>query len=155
MTDDVVAHGMRHERRSAKSGFFHFCPLFAYLLVLYIVVKFAGFDVRAILFTVGTYPLTWVEVLYVLAAISGMLEMWKVSEPKVDNTIEALWILGAWILYFALFILGAAGVKIWFVGFSIFNNTEFLVLTAISAFQVVSAFVINSRTLQLQIADTR
>ena len=156
MTEDVVATtGNRSRQRSEKSGFLHFCPTFLYLLVIYILVESFSSNVRAVLFTVGTYSLSWVEVFYILAAAFGILEMLKVSEPKVDNTLEAIWIAVAFVVYIVLFVLGAAGVKIWFIKFGIYSNTEFLVLTLISGFQAIAAFRLNSRTLQLQIADTR
>ena len=155
MTEDIVATGTKVRRRSEKSGFFHFCPTFAYLLVLYILVEAFTTDVRAVLFTLERYALSWVEVFYLLAAFFGMMELLKVSEPKVDNTLEAIWIGVVWVVYFGLFVLGATSAKIWFISFSIFNSTEFFLLTVISGVQVVAAFRVNSRTLQLQIADTR
>jgi len=155
MTDDVITAGHKSRRRSNKTGLLHFCPLFIYLLIFYIVVESFSTDVRAVLFTFGTYRLSWVEVFYILAGTFGILEMLKVSEPRVDNTMEALFIAGASAVYGGLFLLGATGARIWFVSFSIFSNTEFLVLTILSAVQFVAAFLINSRTLQLQIADTR
>lgn len=155
MPEDLVAASARARRRSEKSGFFHFCPLFTYLLILYVIVESFWPNVREVLFAFSGYALTWVEVFYILAAFFAIFELLKVAEPRVNNTTEAIWITIAWVAYFALFVLGAAGGKIWFVRFGIFNNTEFLVLMVFSGFQAIAAFLINSSTLQLQIADTR
>lgn len=156
MTEDIIATGgVKARRRSEKSGPLHFCPLFVYLLVLYIVIESFSSDVRAVLFTLGTYRFSWVEIFYILAGVFMVFEMLKVSEPRVDNTVEAVWIGVAFAIYLVLFVLGAANVRIWFIKFAIYSNTEFLVLMLFSGFQTVAAFLINSRTLQLQIADTR
>jgi hypothetical protein len=92
----------------------------------------------------GEYHLSWVEVLMVGAAMMAMAEQLRVSTPGVDNTIEALLmgaIAGVQVLLFAL---AASGVK----PLSIFNNTEFLMLTVISLTQAVVAVLINARTLR-------
>ena len=52
--------------------------------------------------------------------------------------------LGVGIVYLFLLMLGALRIP----GFGIFGNTEFLMLTMISAFQVIMAFIINARTLK-------
>jgi hypothetical protein len=78
------------------------------------------------------------------AAIMAMAEQLRVSNPGVDNTIEALLmgaIAGVQVLLFAL---GTAGVK----PLAIFNNTEFLMLTLISLTQAIVAVLINARTLR-------
>lgn len=143
--------------RRGVRGFLHFLPLFFYLLVAYILIEVAVRDVRAVLFNVGGYKLTWVEVLYMVASFMAMAELLRVSEPGVDNTKEALTMLAAWVLYFLLFILGATeSVLFWKnVRFGIFSNTEFVMLLMLSGVQVVVAFILNSRTLKRQIADAR
>ena len=78
------------------------------------------------------------------AAMMAMAEQLRVSHPGIDNTIEAILmaaIAGAQVLLFAL---GAAGVT----NLSIFNNTEFLMLTLISMTQAIVAILINARTLR-------
>ena len=119
-------------------------PWFLILLVVYVIMQLAVSDPRAVLFTVGYYSLTWVEVLYVAAAMVGMVEQIKVSEPGVNNTGDALGMLSAGVVYLVLFVLGTAGIQ----GFRLFNNTEFLVLLLIAAVQIVMAFLINGRTLK-------
>ena len=92
----------------------------------------------------GEYHLSWVEILMVGAAMMAMAEQLRVSTPGVDNTVEALLmgtIAGVQVLLFAL---AASGVE----ALSIFNNTEFLMLTAISLTQAIVAVLINARTLR-------
>jgi hypothetical protein len=121
-----------------------YVPGFLYILVLYIAGKFIFADPRAILLQAGQYQLTWVEVLFVGAAIVAMTEQLRVSHPGIDNTIEAILMAGIAALQVLLFALGAAGVRL----LGIFNNTEFLLLTVISMTQGVVAILINARTLR-------
>ena len=102
---------------------------FAYILILYVIIELTVSNVRNILFDFGGYSLTWVEVMYLLATFVAMGELLRVSKPGIDNTREALAMLAVGIIYLVLFVLGAAGVG----GFSIFSNTEFLMLMFISA----------------------
>ncbi len=120
-------------------------PGFVYILIVYVLVGLLVPDTRAILFTVfGSYSLTTVEILYLLGTFTAMAELLRVSKPGIDNTIEALFMLGVGIVYLFLLMLGALRIP----GFGIFGNTEFLMLTMISAFQVIMAFIINARTLK-------
>jgi hypothetical protein len=121
-----------------------YVPGFLYILALYIAGKFIFADPRAILLQVGEYRLTWVEVLFVGAAIVAVAEQLRVSHPGIDNTIEALLMVGIAATQILLFALGAAGVRL----LGIFNNTEFLLLTVISMTQGVVAILINARTLR-------
>jgi hypothetical protein len=121
-----------------------FVPGFLYILVLYIAGKFIFSDPRAILLHWGEYQLTWVEVLMVGAAMMAMAEQLRVSHPGIDNTIEAILMAAIAALQVLLFALGAAGVR----PLTIFNNTEFLMLTVISMTQAVVAILINARTLR-------
>jgi hypothetical protein len=123
---------------------FKYTPGFLYILALFIAGRLIFADPRAVLIQWGEYHLSWVEVLMVGAAMMAMVEQLRVSTPGVDNTIEALLmgaIAGVQILLFAL---GAVGVK----PLSIFNNTEFLMLTLISLTQAIVAVLINARTLR-------
>jgi len=121
-----------------------YIPGFLYVLVLYVAGKFIFADPRAILLQVGEYQLTWVEVLFVGAAIVAMAEQLRVSHPGIDNTVEAILMAGVAAVQVLLFALGAAGVR----PLSIFSNTEFLLLTMISLTQGVVAILINARTLR-------
>jgi hypothetical protein len=128
--------------RSTRSP--RYTPGFLYILALFVAGRFIFADPRAILIQWGEYHLSWVEVLMVGAAIMAMAEQLRVSNPGVDNTIEALLmgaIAGVQVLLFAL---GTAGVK----PLAIFNNTEFLMLTLISLTQAIVAVLINARTLR-------
>ena len=134
-------------RRQKIGNFFGYCgvvPWFTYLFVLYIVVQLAVADMRAVFLSIGTYQLSWIEVMYLLATIVAMAELLKVSKPGINNTNEALFMLSVAIVYLVVFVLGTAGID----GFGIFNNTEFLMLLVISWTQVVMGFTINGRTLK-------
>jgi hypothetical protein len=127
-----------------RTGSLRYTPGFLYILALFVAGRFIFADPRAILIQWGEYHLSWVEVLMVGAAMIAMAEQLRVSNPGVDNTIEALLmgaIAGAQVLLFAL---GTADVK----HLAIFNNTEFLMLTLISLTQAIVAVLINARTLR-------
>lgn len=134
-------------KRQKVANFFGHCgvvPWFTYLFVLYIILQLAVTDMRAVFLSVGTYQLSWIEVMYLLATIVAMAELLKVSKPGINNTNEALFMLGVAMVYLVVFVLGTAGIR----GFGIFNNTEFLMLLIISLTQVVMGFTINGRTLK-------
>ncbi len=125
------------------SGLFRFIPLFLFILILYLIGKSVIADPRAQL-SLGAYHLSWVEVLLVVSSFVALVEQMKVSHPGIDNTMEALGMIGMGVLQLLLFVLGAAKVSL----FGIFNNTEFLVLTVISLAAAVVAVMINARTLR-------
>ncbi len=125
-------------------------PWFTYLLLVYIVAQWLVENPRNPMFEIGVYQLSWVEVLYLLAVLAAMVELLKVSEPGINNTNDALLMLGAGVVYLILFVLGMAQVN----GFGLFNNTEFFMLTFISIVQVVMGFTINGRTLKRAIGYT-
>jgi hypothetical protein len=127
-----------------RTGSVKYTPGFLYILALFIAGRFVFADPRAILIQWGEYHLSWVEVLMVGAAMMAMAEQLRVSTPGVDNTIEAL-LMGAIAgVQLLLFALGAAGAT----SLTIFNNTEFLMLTLISLTQAIIAVLINARTLR-------
>jgi len=128
---------------SRMGGLFRYIPLFLFVLILYLLGKSMIADPRAQI-AFGAYHLSWVEVLLVVAAVLSLVEQMKVSHPGIDNTLEALGMVGMGVLQLILFVLGAAKV----VAFAIFNNTEFLVLTFISLAAAVVAVLINARTLR-------
>src|SRR5215813_9010513 len=127
-----------------KTSAFKFVPGFLYIIGLYVVGKFMFADPRATLVQWGEYQLSWVEVLMVGAAMMAMTEQMRVSHPGIDNTVEAILMAAVAAVQVLLFALGAAGVR----PLSIFNNTEFLMLTVISMTQAVVAILINARTLR-------
>jgi hypothetical protein len=128
---------------SKVGGWFRYVPLFLFVVILYLVGKSIFTDPRSQL-AVGAYHLSWVEVLLVVAAVVALVEQMKVSHPGIDNTMEALGMIGMGVVQLILFVLAAANVA----GLSIFNNTEFLVLTFISLAAAVVAVLINARTLR-------
>jgi len=132
-------------RGASRTGPLKYMPGFVYILAFFIVGRFIFPDPRDTLVEWGQYHLSWVEVLMVAAAMMAMAEQLKVSYPGVDNTIEAI-LMGAIAgTQVVLFALGAAGVE---PLNTIFNNTEFLMLTLISLTQSVVAILINARTLR-------
>ena len=128
---------------AAPGGWFRYVPLFLFVLILYLIGKSVIADPRAQL-GVGAYHLSWVEVLLIVATVVALAEQMKVSHPGIDNTMEALGMIGMGVVQLILFVLGAANVGI----FRIFNNTEFFVLAFISLAAAVIAVLINARTLR-------
>lgn len=151
MTEHVEAAVVGRNDRAAgrRSRFFRFVPGFIFILILFIAGQLVFADPRATLFDIGGYRLAWVEVLMVAAAIVAMAEQLKVAEPGVNNINEALLIGLVAVVQIVLFTLGAAGVA----GFSMFANTEFVLLTLINAAQTVVAFQINAATLMRTISS--
>ena len=142
---DATAATVKDQRLPVRIvRFCNHLPWFTYLLLVYVVGQLLVEDPRSILFDVGGYQLTWVEVLYLLATMAAMVELLKVSHPGINNTNDALLMMGAAMVYLVLFILGTASV----VGFGVFNNTEFFMLLFISWVQVIMGFTINGRTLK-------
>lgn len=143
----VVGRNDRSTRR--QSRFFRFLPGFVLILLLFIGGQLIFADPRATLFDINGYRLAWVEVLMVAAAIVAMAEQLKVAQPGVNNINEALLIGLVAVVQIVLFTLGAAGVA----GFSMFANTEFVLLTLINVAQTVVAFQINAATLMRTISS--
>lgn len=140
----------RNDRSTRKeSRFFRFLPGFVFILILFIAGQLVFADPRATLFDINGYRLAWVEVLMVAAAIVAMAEQLKVAQPGVNNINEALLIGLVAVVQIVLFTLGAAGVA----GFSMFANTEFVLLTLINVAQTVVAFQINAATLMRTISS--
>ena len=79
----------------------------------------------------------------------AMAEQMKVSDPGVNNIYEVLLMGVIAVLQIVLFALAAAGVQ----RLSMFNNTEFLLLTVINVAQTVVAFQINAATLMRTISS--
>jgi hypothetical protein len=119
-------------------------PLLLLALALYVCIELWVPNVRAAVFTAGTYTLTWVELIYLVTVFLAMFELLRVSQPGVDNTVEALLMLGVAGIMLVLFVLGVAGLP----ACQVFNRMEFLMLLLISAAQVILAFLINARTLK-------
>lgn len=150
MTDQVEAAVVgRNDHARAGGSFLRFMPGFVFILLLFIVGQLIFADPRKTLFDINGYRLAWVEVLMLAAAIVAMAEQLKVSKPGVNQINEALFIGLAAVVQIVLFTLGAAGVA----GFSMFANTEFVLLTLINVAQTVVAFQINAATLMRTISN--
>ena len=134
-------------RRPSVLGF---VPGFLYILILYIIGRFAFPDPRAILFEYLGYRISWVEILLTAAAIIAMAEQIKVAKPGINNTTEILLMGAMAIIQLLLFSLGAAKVQ----SLEIFNSTEFLLLTLINLVQTAVAYQVNSATLMRTISSS-
>lgn len=145
----VVGDGDRY-RRGTRGGVLGYVPGFVYILILYIIGTFVFADPRATLFDILGYKLSWVEVLLLAAAIVAMAEQVKVAKPGINNTSEVLFMGAIAIIQLLLFALAAAKVEV----LSIFDNTEFLMLTLINLAQTAVAYQINSATLMRTIASS-
>ena len=143
--DVVPAAGMIASRRKSRTQrVASQIPWFLYVILLFVGMKLTGVNLREPLFEFGPYVLTLVEVLYVIAASAAMAEVYRVSRPGVDNTLEAQLMQAIAIVQIVVFALGAAQVAI----LEIFHNTEFLVITLMSFVQGWIAVKINARTLK-------
>lgn len=125
-------------------GPLRYVPAFIYIFILYLVGVGLIHDPRASIVGVGAYHLSWVEVLLLAATVVALMEQMKVSHPGIDNTLEALGMVGMGVVQLICFVLGAANIPV----FKIFNSTEFLLLTFISLAAAVIAVLINARTLR-------
>jgi hypothetical protein len=137
-----------HRRR--PRGILVLVPGFVYILLLYIIGRFVFPDPRVPLFDISGYQLSWVEVLLFTAAIVAMAEQVKVAKPGINNTTEVLLMGATAIIQIVLFALSAAKVPI----LSIFDNTEFFLLTLINLAQTAVAYQINSATLMRTISSS-
>jgi hypothetical protein len=144
----VVAEGDRVRIRR-RSKVFGFVPGFLFILAAYIVGKFLFPDPRATLLNLFGYKISWVEILLLGAAVVAMAEQVKVAKPGINNTTEVLLMGAIAIIQLLLFALGAAKVE----ALSIFDNTEFLILTLINLAQTAVAYQINSATLMRTISS--
>jgi hypothetical protein len=145
----VVARSDRDRRRAPWGRVLGYIPGFIYIFILYVVGKLTIADPRAALLDIWGYQLSWVEVLLVAAAIMAMAEQIKVARPGINNTTEVLLMGLIAIIQLLLFALAAAKVQ----GLGIFDNTEFLLLTAINLAQTAVAYQINAATLMRTIAS--
>jgi hypothetical protein len=145
----VSESDVARRRRRKGPGVLRYIPGFTYILVMFVIGQLVFADPRATILDYAGYRLAWVEVLMVAAAIVAMAEQMKVSDPGVNNIYEVLLMGAMAVLQIVLFALAAAGVE----RLSMFNNTEFLLLTVINVAQTVVAFQINAATLMRTISS--
>jgi len=119
-------------------------PLLLLALALYVGIEFWVPNVRDAFLSRGPYTMTWVELIYLITFFLAMFELLRVSQPGIDNTVEALLMAAVSGAMLVLFALGAGGLP----AFQVFNRMEFLMLLFISIVQVILAFLINARTLK-------
>jgi hypothetical protein len=146
----VVSESDMARHRHGRGGFLGYIPGFVFILVLFIIGQLVFSDPRATLFDIGGYRLAWVEVLLLAAAIMAMAEQIKVAKPGINNTNEVLLMGAIAIVQIVLFALAAAKVR----ALSMFDNTEFLLLTLINVAQTAVAYQINAATLVRTIASS-
>jgi len=146
----VESDSDKAHRRRLRGDVLGYVPGFVYILILYIIGQLVFSDPRAPLFDISGYQLSWVEVLLFAAAIVAMAEQIKVAKPGINNTTEVLLMGATAIIQIVLFALSAAKVPI----LSIFNNTEFFLLTLINLAQTAVAYQINSATLMRTISSS-
>ena len=129
-----------------------YIPGFAYVLALYVAGTFLFPDHRATLVEWRGYTISWTEVLLVVAALVALVDLLRVSQPGIDNTVEAIMMAAIAGIQALLFALAAAGVP----ALGVFNTAEFLLLTLVGLAQAVVAILINARSLRrsIDIADS-
>ena len=129
-----------------------YVPGFAYVLALYVAGTFLFPDHRATLVEWRGYTISWTEALLVVAALVGLIDLLRVSQPGIDNTVEAIMMAAIAAIQALLFALAAAGVP----ALGMFNTAEFLLLTLVGLTQAVVAILINARSLRrsIDIADS-
>jgi len=132
----------------ARGGVLRYIPYFLFILILYVIVKAVGIDMHATWGNNPSWAISWGEVLLIFAAVLALAEQMKVSHPGIDNTMEALTMVGMGVIQLVLFVLGVAGVA----GFKWFDDSGFLVQTAISLAAAIVAVMINARTLRRTMA---
>jgi hypothetical protein len=142
MSDHDHAHLSVHKGTGRSA--LRYIPYFSIVLILYIIGRSLNVSAQAALFAGTDYALTWSEILLVLSAVLALAEQLKVSDPGVDNTLEALSQVFMAVVQLVLFILGVAAVN----GFHWFSNSGFLMQTFISLSASIVAVLINARTLR-------
>lgn len=121
-------------------------PASPFFLLVFFFIKLTGANLREVMFAAGPYEFSGVDFIYITVFLMVIMELLKVAHPGEDNAEEVLWILAAWLLAFVLFVLGAAGVRLWIFTFASFNNTEFLLVLIVLGLEVVAGFLLNART---------
>jgi hypothetical protein len=124
-----------------------YIPGFAYVLALYVAGTFLFPDHRATLVEWRGYTVSWTEALLVVAALVALVDLLRVSQPGIDNTVEAIMMAAVAGIQVLLFALAAAGV----LPLGMFNTAEFLLLTLVGMTQAVVAILVNARSLRRSI----
>ncbi len=146
MANDQVSNVLVAHKNN-PSGVLRFIPAFLYIFVMYLAGRHFVPDPRAVFVSMGGYNLSWVELLLLAATVVSLFEQLKVSHPGIDNTLEALLMVGMGVVQLIFFILGAANIAL----FATFKTPEFLILTFVSLLAAVIAILINARTLRRSI----
>jgi hypothetical protein len=148
MSDEEKGGRLEVHAGTGRGGTLRYVPYFLLVLILYVIVKAVGVDMHTTWGNSPTWAISWGEILLIFAAVLALAEQMKVSHPGIDNTTEALTMIGMGVLQLVLFVLGVAGVA----GFKWFNDSGFLIQTVISLSAAIVAVMINARTLRRTMA---
>lgn len=124
-----------------------YIPGFVYVLAVYVAGTLLFPDHRATLVQWRGYSISWAEALLVLAGLVALLEQLRVSQPGIDNTVEAIMMTAMAGVLVLLFALSAAGVP----SLGLFNTAEFALVVLIGLTEAVVAILINARSLRRSI----
>jgi hypothetical protein len=144
MSAQAAAAVSKRTPLSAGAKIMKATPGFIFVLIVYTIITLFVPDVRVTAISLGNYDFAWIEAILLIATMTAIFELLRVSKPGIDNTIEAIGMGAVFVLYLMLFILAAAGV----MGQQLYGTTEFATLTFVSMSQMVVAFLINARTLK-------
>lgn len=126
-------------------------PGFTFVILAYVLVHLSVSNTRVNI--VPEFNLSWDETLYLFATMLAMFELFRVSKPGINNTVEAIAMGVAAVFQIVLFVLGMAH-HVWMgIQFDLFYTAPFGMLMVINITQTIVAFIINARTLQRTIAS--
>lgn len=137
-------------------------PAFVWMLLWYVLIEYSVMNVREPFISIGgTFSVSWVEIIYLIAFGAAMLELLKVANPGQNDT-KPIIVMG--IVLFVYVVLFTISLVLWVVDVFIdaiefdirtrlFATSEFLMLVSMSAIQVGMAMWINSATLQRTISQ--
>jgi hypothetical protein len=147
----TIPAGRDTYQRSERSGWksvLSYIPGFFYVLALYIASAYVIADPNAVQFSIGPYHVTWNHVIFLIAFIVVMAEIFRVSKPGVDNSGEvyAMTAFAALQLFFIALAVAYPD-ALFFM-----RSTENLILMVMNAIQAFVALRINARSLVRTIA---
>lgn len=156
MSDHSASNIIEQNRK--PGGILRYIPYFLLVFVVYLVAALGshshgtdpaivGVALHDPWLGIAAYKASWVDILLILSALLTLAEQMKVSHPGIDNTLEALTMIGMGVVQLMLFVLGVAHVGV----FVIFSNLVFLELTFVSLAASIVAVLINARTLRRSI----
>lgn len=118
-------------------------PGFALVLVVYTILAMSV-DMHSTFAKIGNYKFSWLSCLWLVASMTSIFELLRVSKPGIDNTREAIAMGAIFVVFLVILVLASTGV----IGEKTYGTTEFAAMTVISLAQTIVAFMINARTLK-------